>query len=72
VKLVMASKAPKCDPIAVISVFYNGDDEEGRKWYARMIALVPVANGVRMMLRELKYNSESLSPIWRKLHAPGT
>jgi hypothetical protein len=56
--LAMAKKAPKCDLVAVAGIF---GDEEGRKRYARMIALVPVANGVRMMLRELNYNSESLS-----------
>jgi hypothetical protein len=51
--LAMTSKGPTGVPMLAVVVFYNGDEEEGRKKFAKLIALGPVMNGTGMMPYEV-------------------
>jgi hypothetical protein len=45
----MNSKGPTGTPIVGVLIFYNGDEEEGRKRFAKLFDLGPVMNGAGMM-----------------------
>jgi hypothetical protein len=49
----MNSKGPTGTPIVGVLIFYNGDEEEGRKRFAKLFDLGPVMNGAGMMPYEL-------------------
>ena len=49
VLMMMTNKGPIGGPIIGVFVFYNGDEEEGRKRFAKLISLGPIMNGTRMV-----------------------
>jgi hypothetical protein len=49
----MNSKGPTGTPLVGVLIFYNGDEQEGRKRFAKLFELGPVMNGAGMMPYEL-------------------
>jgi hypothetical protein len=45
----MTNKGPTGTPAVVVFVFYNGEEEEGRKKFAKLIALGPIVNAAAMI-----------------------
>jgi hypothetical protein len=45
----MTNKGPTGTPAVVVVVFYNGDEEGGRKKFAKLIALGPIVNAAAMI-----------------------
>jgi len=71
--LAMTSKGPTGGPIIVVLVFYNGDEAEGRKKFAKLTELGPVVNGTGMIPYELVNTMQNdLVPYGHNYHITGT
>jgi hypothetical protein len=71
--LGMTNKGPTGGPILVVIVFYNGDEEEGRKKFAKLIDLGPAVNGTGMIPYELLNTMQNeLVPYGINYHLTGT
>ena len=71
--LGMTSKGPTGGPIIVALVFYNGDEAEGRKKFAKLIDLGPVVNGTGMIPYELLNAMQNdMVPYGHNYHITGT
>jgi hypothetical protein len=71
--LAMTNKGPTGGPMVGVIVFYNGDEEEGRKKFAKLIALGPVVNGAGMIPYELLNTMQNdMIPYGANYHLTGT
>jgi hypothetical protein len=71
--VAMTNRGPTGDPAIVVVVFYNGNEGEGRKRFAKLIALGPVVNAAGMIPYEMVNSLQNeLVPYGANYHMTGT
>jgi len=69
---VMSNKGPTGVPVVGVIVFYNGEEDEARKRFAKLFELGPVVNGAAMMPYEaVGALQEALVPYNANYHFAG-
>ena len=67
------NKAPMGGPVTVALIFYNGDEEEGRKRFAKLIALGPLVDAAGMIpYQSLNELQNAALPYGANYHLTGS
>ncbi|KIM25633.1 hypothetical protein M408DRAFT_205383 [Serendipita vermifera MAFF 305830] len=71
--VAMTSKGSTGTPLVIAIVFYNGDEEEGRKRFSKLLSLGPIVDGTRMIPYEaLNSLQNGTAPYGGNYHLSGT